>query len=214
MAKKNSDVFKTCLFDGVSYEEDFQIPILHSSKLLPNKLIPFSKAFATKDFEQWIHFYEDDKNFLRVWNQPKKYLPLPEKFYGVISPDFSIQRNMPFFMKLDSLAKGRVLGNWWQQNGIEVIPNVRFNGDSTYKFVFEGLDKNSNLAVGSLGCIKNREERRYFVEGLRELMERLKPKNLVVYGAAPKKIFEPYANETNILHFSSWTTLIHEKERI
>ena len=93
MAKKNSDVFKTCLFDGVSYEGDFQIPILHSRKLLPNKLIPFSKAFATKDFEQWIHFYEDDKNFLRVWNQPKKYLPLPEKFYGVISPDFSIQRN-------------------------------------------------------------------------------------------------------------------------
>ena len=214
MTKKNSDVFKSYLFDGVNYEGEFQIPILHSSKLLPNKLIPFSKALSIKDFAQWVHFYEDDKNFLRVWNQPKKYLSLLKKFFGVISPDFSVQRNMPLFMKLDSIARGRVLGHWWQQNGIEVIPNVRFNGEVTYKLVFEGLDKNSNLAVGSLGCIKNREERKYFVEGLRELMERLKPKNLVVYGAAPKKIFEPYANETNILHFPSWTTLIHEKERV
>ena len=214
MIKKSSDVFKSYLFENVSYSGEFQIPILHSSKLLPNKMIPFSKASSTKDFAQWVHFYEDDNNFLRVWNQPKKYLPLLKKFYGVISPDFSVQRNMALFMKLDSIARGRVLGHWWQQNGIEVIPNVRFNGEETYKFAFDGLDKNSNFAVGSLGCIKNREERKYFVEGLRELMERLKPKNLVVYGAAPKKIFEPYANETNILHFPSWTTLIHEKERV
>lgn len=214
MTKKNSDVFKSYLFNGVNYEGEFQIPILHSSKLLPNKLIQFSKALSTKNFAQWVHFFEDDKNFLRVWNQPKKYLSLLKKFFGVISPDFSIQRNMPLFMKLDSLARGRVLGHWWQQNGIEVIPNVRFNGEDTYKFVFEGLDKNSNLAVGSLGCIKNREERKYFIEGLCELIKRLKPKNLVVYGAVPKKIFESYASETNILHFPSWTTLIHEKERV
>lgn len=214
MASKNSDVFKSYLFDGVGYEGEFQIPILHSSRLLPNKLIPFSKALSTKDFAQWVHFYEDDKNFLRVWNQPKKYLPLLKKFYGVISPDFSIQRRMPLFMKLDSIAKGRVLGHWWRQNGIEVIPNVRFNGEEAYKFVFDGLDKNSNLAIGSLGCIKNRVERKYFVEGLCELMKRLQPKNLIIYGSAPKKIFEPYANETNILNFPSWTTLIHEKERV
>lgn len=214
MANKSSDVFKSYLFEGVGYSGEFQIPILHSSRLLPNKLIPFSKALSTKDFAQWVHFYEDDKNFICVWNQPKKYLLLLKKFYGLISPDFSVQRNMPLFMKLDSTAKGRVLGHWWQQNGIEVIPNVRFNGDSTYNFVFEGLDKNSNLAVGSLGCIKNKEERKYFIEGLRELIKRLRPKNLIVYGAVPKKIFEPYANETNILHFPSWTTLIHQKERV
>ena len=212
MANKSSDVFKSYLFEGVGYSGKFQIPILHSSRLLPNKLIPFSKASATKDFAQWVHFYEDDKNFIRVWNQPKKYLPLLKKFYGVISPNFSIQRRMPFFMQLDSTAKGRVLGHWWQQNGIEVIPNVRFNGDSTYNFVFEGLDKNSNLAVGSLGCVKNKEERKYFVEGLSLTMERLTPKNLIVYGAAQKKIFEQYVAKTNILHFPSWTTLIHQKE--
>lgn len=161
-----------------------------------------------------LFFYDKDENFIRVWNQPKKYLPFLKKFYGGISPDFSIQRRMPLFMKSASIAKGRLLGHWWQQNGIEVIPNVRFNGDSTYDFAFAGLDKNSNLAVGSLGCIKNKEERKYFVEGLRELIKRLQPKNLVVHGAAPKKIFEPYADETNILHFPSWTTLIHQKERV
>lgn len=61
MANKSSDVFKSYLFEGVGYSGEFQIPILHSSRLLPNKLIPFSKALSTKDFAQWVHFYEDDK---------------------------------------------------------------------------------------------------------------------------------------------------------
>ena len=215
MSNSNSDdLFKMYMFEGMCYDGDFEIPVLHSSKLLPNKLIPFSKALSTDDFLQWVHFYEMDKNFMRVFNQPKKYLLRLKKFYGVISPDPSIQRNMPLFKQINLTAESRALGCWWRQNGIEVIPNVRFNGDSTYKFVFDGLDKNSNLAVGSLGCIKNKREREYFVEGLHEMMKRLKPKNLVVYGAAPKKIFEQYARKTNILHFPSWTTLIHEKERV
>ena len=214
MTKYVNDSFKAYLFNRASYTGEFQIPILHSSKLLPNKLIPFSKAYATKDFAQWVHFYEDDKNFMRVWNRPRKYLPLLKKCYGIISPDFSVQRNMPLFMQLDSIARGRVLGHWWRQNGIEVIPNVRFNGAQTYEFAFEGLDKNSNLAVGSLGCIRNKEERSYFTEGLNDMMKGLTPKNLIVYGAAPKSIFESYTGKTNILHFPSRTTLIHRKESV
>ena len=214
MSKINPDVFKSYLFEGISYSGELEIPVLHSSHLLPNELIPFSKARGTKDFNLWVHFYEDDKNFMCVWNQPKKYLTLLQKFYGVISPDFSVQRNMPLFKQIELTARGRLLGCWWRQNGIEVIPNVRFNGDRTYKFAFEGLDKNSNLAIGSLGCIKNKTERDYFVKGLAEMIRTLKPKNLVVYGAAPKTIFEPYVNKTKILHFPSQTTLIHKKESV
>ena len=208
------DFFKNYLYENVEYCGKTEIPILHSSKLLPNQLIPFSKAYSSKDYKQWVCFYENDDKFFRVWKSPKKYLPVLKKFYGVISPDFSVQRNMPLHKQIDAIFNGRLLGHWWQQNGIEVIPNIRFNESRTYEYAFEGIDKNSNIAVGSLGCIKNKEERNFFIFGLEEMIKILQPKNLIIYGALPKEIFEKYSVLTNILHFPCWTNLIHSKKKV
>ena len=63
-------------------------------------MIAFSKAISSKDYEQWVHFYEDDHLFERLWNNPRKYLPILERFQGVILPDFSLYRDMPLVMQL------------------------------------------------------------------------------------------------------------------
>ena len=100
-----ADVFKSYLFKNADYFGEKEILILHSSKLLPNKLIPFSKAFSTNNFEQWVCFYENAENFFRVWNNSKKYLPILKKFYGAISPDFSFQRNRQIFQHCCRLSR-------------------------------------------------------------------------------------------------------------
>ena len=121
---------------------------------------------------------------------------------------------MPLHKQIDSIFNGRILAHWWQQNGIEVIPNVRFNDPRTYEYAFNGIDKYSTIAVGSLGCIKNKEERKFFIEGFSEMVKILQPKNLIVYGSFPKKFFGSYKNVTNILHFPCWTNLIHSKKAV
>ena len=208
------EVFKNFLYENATYSGYIEMPIVHSSNLLPNKLIPFSKAYSTKDYEQWVCFYENDEKFLRVWNNPKKYLPILRKFYGVISPDFSVQRNMPLQKQVEAIFNGRILGHWWQQNGIEVIANIRFNDSRTYEYAFEGIFPNSNVAIGSLGCIKKLEERKFFEEGLAEMIHTLKPKNLIVYGALPQAVFGKYKNKTNILHFPCQTNLSHSMKGV
>lgn len=211
MKQKQNDVFRSYLVRNADYEDEFDIPVLYSSNLIPNQLIPFSKAMTTKNHSQWVHFYENDIAFLRIWRQPRKYLKILKKFYGVISPDFSLQRNMPLIMQMWSTYMGRALGNFWQHNGIEVIPNVRFNDDRTYNFAFNGLDKNANLAISSLGSLKNKEERRYFISGLEVMLKTLTPKNLMVYGSTPENIFGDYKKETNIIQFPSRISCVHSK---
>ena len=208
---QNMDVFKSYLLHEAQYDPDdpFRIPKLRSSKLTPNKLLPFSQAVRTTDYRQWVHFYEPDEQIIRVLNNPKRYLPILQKFYGVISFDLSVQRNMPRFMKANSIGMSRALGNFWQQNGIEVIPNVRFNGADTYDIAFSGIDKFSNIAIGTLGCLRNREDRQYFIEDLEEMMKRLQPKNLIVYGDMPDSIFGKYQEQTNLIHFPSWISVVH-----
>lgn len=111
---------------------------------------------------------------------------------------------MPLCMQLWNTYRGRALAHRLQENGIKVIPNVRFNDERTYDFCFDGIEKDKTVAVGTHGCIKRRADKAYFKAGLSELVKRLSPKNIIVYGAAPDEIFKEYKDSgINIIAFES-----------
>ena len=173
---------------------------------MPDKVITFSKAMAKtwNDFDCWVMFYEHDVKFERLWHNPKQYLAKLKKFKGIISPDFSLYRNMPLCMQMWNTYRGRAIAVWLQNNGAEIIPNVRFNDERTYEFCFDGIEKNKTVAVGSHGCIRGKENRLYFKLGLARLVAVLSPKTIIVYGRAPDDIFKPYKDRgINIIAFES-----------
>ncbi len=170
------------------------MPCIKSVDAVPNKLVVFSKSIRSKDFNGFVHFFEDDVNFERIWNQPNKYLPILKKFDGVISPDFSLYRDMPLVMQEWNTYRNRAIGHWFQENGITVIPNIRFSDERSYAFCCDGVAKGGTIAVGSHGCIKIKVERDYFEKGLCEIIHKLEPKRIIVYGRAPDSIFGKYIN--------------------
>lgn len=42
-----------------------------------------------------IHFFIDDYQFQRVWNQPDRYIAPLKRFQCVLTPDFSTYMDMP-----------------------------------------------------------------------------------------------------------------------
>ena len=101
---------------------------------------------------------------------------------------------MPLVMQMWNTYRGRAIATWLQNNGIEVIPNVRFGDERTFSFCFDGVEENKTVAVGTHGCIKNKIDREYFIKGLEELVKQLSPKTIIVYGAAPDEIFKKYTD--------------------
>lgn len=203
---RNYDVFHSFLVEDADYEGYIELPKIKTSKLIPEKLAPFSKCISKSwnDFDCWVMFYEHDVKFERLWNNPKQYLEKLKKFKGVISPDFSLYRNMPLVMQQWNTYRSRALAVWLQNNGIEVIPNVRFNDERTYNFCFDGIERFKTIAVGTHGCIKGRVDKDYFKKGLAELVKRLSPKTIIVYGATPDDIFKVYKDAgIEILSFES-----------
>lgn len=204
--EKNYDVFHSFLVRNAEYSGHIELPKIKTSGELPSGIITFSKAMSKscKAFEKWVMFYEHDVNFERLWRNPKKYLNKLKKFRGIISPDFSLYRNMPLCMQIWNTYRGRALSVWLQNNGVEIIPNVRFNDERTYEFCFDGIEKFKTVAVGTHGCIKGKADREYFKKGLAELVKRLSPKTIIVYGSAPDDIFKKYRDMgINILPFES-----------
>ena len=68
------DVFHAFLVKNAQFDTDLEIPRISPESALPERLVSFSKAVAGSDYDQWVHFYEDDANFERLWNKPNKYL--------------------------------------------------------------------------------------------------------------------------------------------
>ena len=63
--------------------------------------IPFNFAKTCTDCAtKGVHFFVDDYQFQRVWNQPDKYIPLLQKFGAVCAPDFSMYTDMPLAMQI------------------------------------------------------------------------------------------------------------------
>ena len=198
------DVFHAFLVKNAIYDTKYEIPCLKPECQIPNRLISFSKAIRSCDFNSWIHFYEDDAAFERIWNKPNKYLPIIKKFKGVIAPDFSVYRDMPLVMQQWNIYRSRAIGHWLQENDIPVIPNVRFGDERTFEISCAGIQKHGTIAVGSHGCIKLLSDRKYFVDGLAYIVNKLEPRTIVVYGAAPEKIFLPYKDKCiEVLQFDS-----------
>ena len=196
MSKVNSlrkgckDVFNAFLVADAWYAGLLEFPVIESSSWIPNRLIAFSKAIACKDHDQWIHFYEDDYLFERVWKNPERYLDLFKLYNGVILPDFSVYRDMPLVMQLWNIYRSRAIGCWLQRNSIKIIVNIRYGDRRTYKVCCEGIPKCSTIAIGTHGTLKNRSDRDVFVAGLKVILETVLPSAVVVYGSAPLYILD------------------------
>lgn len=192
------DVFNSFLVRTATYAGIFEFPRIESTNDIPEKVVSFSKSLSGTFYDLWVHFYEDDYLFERIWRNPQKYLSILKKYKGVILPDFSLYRDMPLAMQIWNIYRSRAIGHWLQENGVRVIPNIRFGDYRTYSIACDGIEKHGVIAVGTHGNMKNREDREVFLNGFDVIVNILKPIAVVIYGTASDKFFKKY-KEAGIL---------------
>jgi len=206
------DVFHAFMVRNATYEGALEMPRIAPEAAIPKKLISFSKAVSGTDFDAWVHFYEDDVTFERIWNYPFKYLPILKRYKGVISPDFSLYRDMPLVMQNWNIYRSHAVAVWLQSEDVPVIANVRWGDERTYSVCCLGVPHGASIAVGSHGCIKLLRERKHFINGLEYVVKKLMPKTIIVYGTAPDSVFGKYkAAGIEVLQFDSDYMIAHRK---
>lgn len=203
------DVWNAFLVEQARYTGAIEMPILKPCDAIPNRLIAFSDAINSRDSNYWVHFYEDDYKFERLWRNPRRYLDILKRYNGVILPDFSVYRDMPLVMQLWNIYRSRALGTWLQSNGLNVIPNLRWGDERTHMPCCLGIPFHSTISIGTHGAVREPMNRAHLEIGLSAIVDKLKPSALVVYGTAPASIFERYRDEgIHVVTFSPKCKLI------
>lgn len=125
-----------------------------------------------------LPFAYDDR-LERFWNEPLKYIPLFQSSYAVATLDYSLNENMAFAEYLHNVFKNRWLGCLWQDYGIATIPTVGWTTEELDDLSFSGVERESVVVISTLGCKRNPE---YFMRGYNEMIRRLAPPLIIVYG--------------------------------
>ncbi len=136
----------------------------------------------------------DDYRFTGIYNDPKCSLRKYSQYKFLLTPDFSTYVEMNLWRQMESIAHSRWVGAYWQSKGLTVIPTVSWSTPRSFEFCFDGIEKGSVVAVGTLGCKKNK---RNFMRGYNEMLERME----IAYHTEKSLTGD---NHTPVLHYHTY----------
>ena len=180
---RTNDTYNLSLVDADNSSNNFwQMPIIKNDNYIPKELIGFNYAKTSKEKNVGIHFYLDDYQFERVWNKPADYIDILKQYDCILSPDFSLYMDMPMPMKIWNIYRSRQIGQYYQQQGIKVIPTLSWAEKETFDFCFEGIPEGSIVSISTIGVKQNKEALKIWRAGVDEFIKRIKPSTILIYG--------------------------------
>ena len=126
-----------------------------------------------------VHFFVDDYRFKDVYEHPERTLDKYAQYTFLLTPDFSTYADMGLWRQIESVAKNRWIGTYWQSKGLRVIPTISWSTPRSFDFCFDGVETGSIVAVSTIGCKKASLQ---FLRGFNALQEKLQPKTIICFG--------------------------------
>lgn len=165
---------------------EWGIPDLPATTLTPARLVAYTDRQARENPKPGdaIHFFLDDYRFETLWNKPDRGLSRCQRVGVALTPDFSLWPDMPPVMQQWQVYRSRWVGCWLLHHGVQVIPTVGWSTPDSYDFAFAGIPQRSVVAVSTVGT-QDRSAIRLFSAGYGEMLDRLQPSTVLVYGTLP-----------------------------
>ena len=176
------EAYNLLMFDEYDAEGFYQMPMIYKEDVVPDKLIGFNYMKSSTDTDVGIHMYVDDYQFERLWNKPEAYLDELRQFQCVFTPDFSLYLDMPIAMKIWNIYRSRMLGQYWQRNGIKVIPTISWAEEETFQFCFDGIEQGSIVSISTIGVKRDEYAYQIWKNGVKAMIEHIQPSMILVYG--------------------------------
>lgn len=200
------------------------VPLVAPEDFEPSYLVPHRQKVRTEYSVSGgaVHFFLDDGRFEPVWKTPEKGFSYVRRVGAALTPDFSLYPEMPLALQLFNVYRNRWCGAFWQSRGVRVIPTVGWSDASSYPFCFLGVERGSTVAVSTVGLGDPRgtrgateEERALFRAGFAEMLERISPRLVLLYGEARQGLLPEGANRVRIRSYPSrWSSIREERRRL
>lgn len=165
-------------------EGKWGFPVIHKQNLDMENLELISCADVskndTKNLQKGVPFFVDDFRFESVYNHPEKSLERYGRYRFLLTPDYSLYAEMNLWRQIESVGKSRWVGAKWQKAGKTVIPTISWGLTRSYEFCFDSIEKHSIVAIGMIGCKRNKRD---FLRGYYQMLSKIEPEAIICFGS-------------------------------
>jgi hypothetical protein len=150
-----------------------------------------------------IGFYTDDYRFEPVWQQPDIYVSKMLNL-GVriaLTPNFSMWGGEADAVHLWACYRSRWIGRYMQEAGIAVIPDVNWSSLKSFEFCLLGIPENTPVLALQMQTFKGDYEINEEVEGIKIMLNKLKPQSLLIYGHKQAKLIMSKIKFEGVVHY-------------
>lgn len=180
-------------FEGIG---EYDIPQIQPVHELPKitEWIGFNYVLSDKSSAEikrhrGVHFFIDDYQFERVWNNPDMYIDKLAQYGAVLSPDFSPYRDMPLATQIFNHYRKHWMAAYWQDHGLTVVPTIRASTDPrSMEWYLDGEPEGGIVAISSMWVKEGKNSFDIWLKEYGGMIEKLKPTKIFVYGKIPSNV--------------------------
>ncbi len=175
-------------FDGAGI---FKVPVIPKTEFSDEDfqnllLIGFDRTNLENNnhLERMVHFFLYNYKFERVWKNPDNDIEKLKRYKAVLSPDFSMYREMNPTIQLYNTFRNRWCGAYFASKGMRVIPTISWGAEHTFDFCFKGVPKGSTVAVSTYMVSEHNnhsDQKEFFPKGYNEMLRQIEPERIICY---------------------------------
>ena len=154
---------------------------------LPDYFVTFSEM-GNGNSDTGVICTDYDFELDKLWNNPEKYIKALANYKCFAEPDFSFWVGSPLSVQIANTLRSHVISFFAQEHSINVLPNMTWSDARSYEFCFDGHSKGGAVLVSTIGTLKDERSLMYFRNGFMEMLKRISPDAVVLYGDVNEKI--------------------------
>ncbi|MBP5365711.1 MAG: DUF4417 domain-containing protein [Bacteroidales bacterium] len=208
MSKNNWAIQKNSVFGldycrNATFSGRYGIPLLKSyNGAIPDEYITFSDINSVAGYNYCVTGFDYDYVLERLWNNPIKYVNVLAKYQCVAEPDFSLKVNHPLCVQIANKYRSHALSFCLQEHNVAILPCMSWSTPQSYCFCYDGYSKGGVVIVSTIGTRKDERSRMYFRLGFEEMLKRISPDAVVLYGDIDDQIMSLIPNQLYVHTYS------------
>lgn len=168
---------------------------------LPDKLITLKEVNNIGSPTTGVVGFSFDCDLEDYACRPEKHANKLAKYKCIGELDFSMKITDPLGAVIANAFRSHTSAFYYQEHGCKILPTMKWASTQSYDVCFDGYEKGGAVIVSTIGIQKDERTKMYFKNGFNEMLKRISPDSVVLYGTHSEWICKLMPSQLDVHYY-------------
>lgn len=169
---------------------------------LPDRMITLDEVYSPGNKSAGIACYAYDSVLTDCSMHLDKWVETFAEYQCVSEFDFSVRVLDPLAVVVANVFRSHALAYYCQEHGCKILPTMKWASEESHEVCFDGYEKGGAVMVSTIGVQRDERSRMYFKKGFKEMLRRISPDAVALYGDVHDWIMEMMPSSLYVRHYN------------